>query len=154
MIYHKQVLTSLQTLDCEVLLLIRRMCRDWDKLAPNMRKAWNFKDTSGLHAACGGFIYFMNLLKEKLPTAEFEKVHQELEVQFKMGFWDPDIHHALETTAPPAPVDSVQFLRSGVLTRIFATTSITCFCDRKPCSTAWLIRRKGIGLRSLQECVE
>jgi len=99
------------------------MCRDWDKLMPSMRKAWNFKDTSGLHAACGGFIYFMNLLKEKLPTAEFEKVHEELEVQFMMGFLDPDIHHALETTAPPAPVDSVQFLRSGVLACIFALTS-------------------------------
>lgn len=87
------------------------MCKDWDKLAVNMRKGWNYRDTNILHSACGGYLYFMKLLHEKIPSAEFAKVEPGLKDQFMLGFLDPDIVHALETTAPPAPLDSVSFLR-------------------------------------------
>lgn len=90
------------------------MCQDWDKLAPNMRKSWGLRESNQLHACCGGFLYFMGLLREKVPTKEYDDVASDLQKQFMMGFLDPDIVHAISTTAPPAPLDSVAFLRKGV----------------------------------------
>ena len=87
------------------------MCKDWDKQAVTMRRGWNFKDTIALHSACGGYLYFKSLLREKIASAEYAKAEPGLNEQFMLGFLDPDIVHALETTAPPAPLDSVSFLR-------------------------------------------
>ena len=99
--------------------MIARMASDWDKLSPSMRKGWNFRDSQQLHAACGGFLYFMGLLKEKVAETEFQQVAQGLRDQFLCGFLDPDILHALTTTAPPAPLESVSFLRQGLQTETF-----------------------------------
>ena len=103
----------------EALLVIDRMAKDWDKLAPSMRKGWNFREASQLHSACGGYLYFMGLLKEKVPEAEYEQVAHSLKDQFLCGFLDPDIHHALTTTAPPAPLEAVSFLRQALRTEAF-----------------------------------
>ncbi|CAK9027726.1 FO synthase subunit 1 [Durusdinium trenchii] len=96
-----------------VVLLIERMASDWDRTAPNMRKAWGYKDTLALHAATGGFLQFLRVLKEKLPGAEYDKHRDNLMAQFRLGALDPDIVHSLETTVPPGSLDSVSFLRPG-----------------------------------------
>lgn len=97
----------------KVVLLIERMASDWDRTAPNMRKAWGYKDTLALHAATGGFLQFLRVLKEKLPGAEYDKHRDNLMAQFRLGALDPDIVHSLETTVPPGSLDSVSFLRPG-----------------------------------------
>ncbi len=95
----------------EVGLLIQRMCKDWDKQSPNMRKAWTYRDAMALHSVCGGFLYFISLLRNKLPASEFETYYPNMLDQFMMGFLDPDIMHALETSAPPSSMSAVAFLR-------------------------------------------
>lgn len=77
-----------------------------------MRKSWGYRDTVSLHAACGGFLHCMECLQEKIPNAEFLKVSETLKEQFMSGFFDPDLQHALETSAPPVRLDMVPFLRS------------------------------------------
>ena len=47
--------------------MIDRMCGDFDRLPVALRKPWGFKDTVVLHSACGGFLHFMRLLREKVP---------------------------------------------------------------------------------------
>ncbi|CAK9003765.1 unnamed protein product [Durusdinium trenchii] len=73
------------------LLLVRRMCQDWDKLAPNMCKSWGLRESNQLHACCGGFLYFMGLLREKVPTKEYDDVASDLQKQFMMGSICTDI---------------------------------------------------------------
>ena len=76
-----------------------------------MRKAWVYRDVVALHAVCGGFLHFTSLLRSKLPVVDFEKYYPSMLEQFTLGFLDPDIMHALETTAPPSTMSSVGFLR-------------------------------------------
>lgn len=107
-------------LEPEATILIERMCRDWDKQSAAMRKAWAPRETIQLHAICGGFLYFMTLLKSKVPVAEYEKHKTHLLEQFHMGFLDCDISHALETTVPPGTMHNVGFLRRD-LCRLIVT---------------------------------
>lgn len=96
----------------EVKLLVARMCGDWDRQAPNMRKSWGYRDTVILHGACGCFLHCMECLQEKIPSAEFLKASETLKEQFMSGFFDPDLQHTLDTSAPPVRLDVVPFLRS------------------------------------------
>ena len=91
--------------------MIDRMCSDWDKMHPGMRKPWNVKDTTHIHALCGGYIHFKLLLKSKLPETEFKEVIARLDEQFLLGFLDADLDHALQSTVPPGCLSSVGFLR-------------------------------------------
>ena len=100
-------------LAAKVLLLIRRMVADWDKVPSGMRKPWNARDVQNLHAVTGGFLHFTNLLKQKIPTSEYDKSIGEIEEQFMSGFLDVDIAHVLETVPPPGQLEDVGFLRRG-----------------------------------------
>lgn len=87
------------------------MTKEWDKQSPTMRKPFNFRDLSLLHASCGGFLHFADLLRNTVASSEFEKHYGTLLDQFMMGFLDPDIMRALETSAPPSSMSAVAFLR-------------------------------------------
>lgn len=80
-----------------------------------MRKPWGYKDVLNLHAATGGFLHFMGVLKEKVPPAEFAKHETNLMEQFNLGVLDPDVIHALECSVPPGNLESVGFLRPAGL---------------------------------------
>ena len=95
--------------------MIDRMCGDFDRLPVALRKPWGFKDTVVLHSACGGFLHFMRLLREKVPATEFAKFEKTMTDQFMLGVLDPDILRALDATAPPSSLDAVGFLRPGCL---------------------------------------
>lgn len=86
------------------------MCADWDKQGIG-RKAYSSQMLIPLHAACGGFLAFLQALQDKLPPDEFNKHEKGLRDQFMMGSLDPDIHQALSSTVPPASIDAVAFLR-------------------------------------------
>ena len=69
----------------KVSLMIDRMCGDFDRLPVALRKPWGFKDTVVLHSACGGFLHFMRLLREKVPATEFAKFEKTMTDQFMLG---------------------------------------------------------------------
>eukprot|EP00435_Cladocopium_sp_Y103_P033211 s2906_g8.t1 len=98
-----------------VSLVIDRMCGDFDRQAPSMRKPWTFKDASSLHAACGAFQHFMRLLQRGVSQADFQRREANLKQQFALGVFDPDLLHAIETTVPPSSLESVGFLRRGLM---------------------------------------
>ena len=89
------------------------MCNDWDKQNTSGRKAYGSKELIPLHAACGGFLASMRALKDKIPSTEFENHDASLRQQFMSGALDPEIHHALQVTVPPASLEAVNFLRHG-----------------------------------------
>jgi len=91
------------------------MCGDFDRQAPTMRKAWTFKDASSLHAACGAFLHFVRLLQSQVPQADFRQREANLRQQFALGVFDPDLLHAIESSVPPSSLDSVSFLRRGLM---------------------------------------
>ena len=95
----------------EVTLLVARMCADWDRQQLSGRKAWGSVSLIPLHAACGGFLAFLRALRDKVPPAEYQKHFQGLNEQFMVVALDPEIHHALQTTVPPANLEAVNFLR-------------------------------------------
>ena len=97
----------------KVSLMIDRMCGDFDRVPATLRKPWGYKDAVALHAACGGFLHFMRLLKDKVPAAEYEKLHKSMTDQFMLGVLDPDVMHALDSTSPPSSLEAVGFLRLG-----------------------------------------
>ena len=96
----------------EVTLTISRMCAEWDRQGSG-RKSYGSKELIPLHMACGGFLAFMRALKEKIPSAEFEKHDASLRQQFMTGALDPEILHALRVSVPPASLEAVNFLRRG-----------------------------------------
>ncbi len=91
--------------------MISRLCSDWDKMHAGMRRPWNVKDTTHIHALCGGYIHFKLLLQSKLAATEYQEAIARLDEQFLLGFLDADLDHALQNTVPPGNLSSVGFLR-------------------------------------------
>ena len=91
------------------------MCSDWDKQGAG-RKAFGSKELIPLHVACGGFLAFLRSLKDKIAPAEYAKHVDSLTQQFMAGALDPEIHHALQSSVPPAGLEHVSFLRRLDLT--------------------------------------
>lgn len=91
------------------------MTEDWDRLPAGLRKAWNFKDGSLLHANCGAFLYLMEGLKQKLSPADAELYLPSVEKDFMNGHFDPELQRLMDTEVPPIELSSVSFLRLVVL---------------------------------------
>ncbi|CAK9115979.1 unnamed protein product [Durusdinium trenchii] len=96
----------------KVMLLIQRMCADWDKMHPTLRKAWNARDTANLHAVCGGFLHYVGLLEKKIAKHDFDTTIAGIQEQFMSGHLDIDISHAMESSPFPGQLEDVGFLRS------------------------------------------
>lgn len=95
------------------MLLIDRMCRDWDKLPPTMRKAWVLKDVLNLHTCCGAFLTLIDQLQSRIPEKDYQAALPSIQEQFLLGYLDPEILHVVETTVPPANLTQVSFLRTA-----------------------------------------
>lgn len=126
---------------CEVMLLIQRMCADWDKMHPTLRKAWNARDTANLHAVCGGFLHYVGLLEKKIAKHDFDTTIAGIQEQFMSGHLDIDISHAMESSPFPGQLEDVGFLRSwfgsvveGMLFQIMVsqTSNFVFFYPRAP----------------------
>ena len=91
------------------------MTEDWDRLPAGLRKAWNFKDGSLLHANGGAFLYLMEGLKQKLSPADAELYLPSVEKDFMNGHFDPELQRLMDTEVPPTELSSVSFLRLVVL---------------------------------------
>ena len=102
----------------KALLSLTRMTEDWDRLPAGLRKAWNFKDGSLLHASCGAFLYFLDELKQKLSPEDAAKYLPEVERDFMSGHFDPELQRLMDTEVPPVELSSVSFLRLVVLKRL------------------------------------
>ena len=82
-------------------------------MAPTMRKAPLFRDALALHTSCGMFLYFMELLQAKAPSADFQAEKEKLHMKFMMGVMDHELVHAAEQTTPPGDLKDVGSFRTG-----------------------------------------
>ena len=93
----------------QVLLLIDRLQADWDRCP--IKKAWNFKDTNNLHAACGAYRHFVGQLKSTISDAAFKAHMPVIRDQFMMSYLDTELLNALSTSTPPGDVKSISAMR-------------------------------------------
>lgn len=100
-------------IQCEVVLFVRRICREWDNAPPNMRKALGYKESMSLHTACGMYLYFLEALQKKCPASEFPAIKEKLDESFMMGLMDGELFSSAETSVPPGDVCSVSHFRPG-----------------------------------------
>ena len=96
----------------QVILFVKRICRDWDSSAPSMRKALGYKESLGLHSACGMYLYYMEELQKKCPASEFGAVKEKLEEIFMNGLMDSELITSAETKVPPGDLCSVTHFRT------------------------------------------
>ena len=80
-------------------LFTKRLCADWDALAPQMRKAY----------------MYMSKLQSMAPESEFKCASDKLWTIFMTGVMDHELVNAAETSAPPADVRSVGAFRTMVI---------------------------------------
>ena len=99
----------------KALLCLSRMTADWDRLPPGLRKAWNFKDGSLLHAICGVFLYLVAELKQKISSEDVAEHLPSVEKDFMNGLFDPELQRLMGNEVPPIELSSVSFLRLVVL---------------------------------------
>ena len=97
----------------EVSLVATRLIGDFDRTAPALRKALNFKDAVVLHQSAGCFLHFLRLLEQTAPAAHFAECCDGLESQFLQGFLDPDLCHSLTVQVPPGDIKSISAFRLG-----------------------------------------
>lgn len=94
-------------------LVADRLIGDFDKCAPAMRKALNYKDGVALHQAAGSFLHFLAMLERQLPPSFFSETRDSLTKQFHLGFLDSDLQHQILTQVPPGDPRSIHAFRTG-----------------------------------------
>lgn len=153
----------------QVELFIKRLVADWDRMVP--KRQVPYKEALALHTACGGFLYLMDLLKQKVPQSDFNQSVDALHTQFMSGFNDTEIDRVLTNTAPPLNLQEVSFMKSlddfskisqeiyiyiyqtdliySILPRLFIEVEIAIFnlLTAVPGMSWWLLRR-GLSRRS------
>ena len=94
---------------------MERICHDWDNSAERMRKALGYKEGVKLHACCGLFLHFLELLHQKAPAGEFPDFEKQLRATFMSGLMDAELTHIAETAVPPGDITAIGAfrLRSG-----------------------------------------
>lgn len=107
------VISSFLLLRPEAGLVVTRLIGDFDRTAPGLRKALNFKDALALHQAAGLFQHFLRILEQTAPSALFAESRDSLEAQFLQGFLDPDLCHCLTVQVPPGDIKSISAFRPG-----------------------------------------
>lgn len=94
---------------CKVLLLVKRMCKDWDRLP--YKRAWGEKSLLKLHLCCGAFLHFKGLLQGAVSNADFQAAEGRLQENFMMGFIDLELEHALDEMVPPGEIGKLPTFR-------------------------------------------
>ena len=99
--------------------MVSRVIGDFDRMAPGLRKAINFKDAQAVHSAAGCFLHFLRILKQMAPAAFYDECRESLHSQFMQGFLDPDLCHVLTVQVPPGDMKGLSAFRR------LGTTSIS-----------------------------
>ncbi|CAK9096397.1 FO synthase subunit 1, partial [Durusdinium trenchii] len=98
----------------EATLVVNRLIRDHDNTAPQLRKAFSFKDALAVHQAGGAFLHFLSVLQKMAPAALYTQAEVSLRDQFSQGFMDADLLHVITTGVPPGDIKSVGSFRPFV----------------------------------------
>lgn len=85
---------------------------DWDRMPPNLKKAFTWKEVASIHAACGGFLAIMECFSKEVPQADFAAAQPEIANQFKLSVLDHDILSYMEAGVPPISLKDVRFVRT------------------------------------------
>ncbi|CAK9045751.1 unnamed protein product [Durusdinium trenchii] len=97
-----------------VKFFLERICHDWDNSAERMRKALGYKEGVKLHACCGLFLHFLELLHQKAPAGEFPDFEKQLRATFMSGLMDAELTHIAETAVPPGDITAIGAFRDKV----------------------------------------
>lgn len=98
-------------LPAQATLVVNRLIRDHDNTAPQLRKAFSFKDALAVHQAGGAFLHFLSVLQKMAPAALYTQAEVSLRDQFSQGFMDADLLHVITTGVPPGDIKSVGSFR-------------------------------------------
>ena len=91
--------------------MVSRLIGDFDRLAPGLRRAVNFRDAQAVHSAAGCFLHFLRILQHMAPAAFYEECRESLHSQFMQGFLDPDLCHILTVQVPPGDIKGLSAFR-------------------------------------------
>ncbi|CAE7372563.1 cofG, partial [Symbiodinium sp. CCMP2592] len=95
----------------ELMLLIQRMCGEYDQNVPSMRKAWGYQVALARHQVCGAYLHFRALMEKRIPGGKWKEVQTSLDSQFQHGFLDVDLSHVLCNEVPPGSLESISACR-------------------------------------------
>ena len=73
----------------------------------------NFKDAITKHQCVGGFLFYMKIVQQRCPEAEWKDVKAELDSAFMKQFLDADLHSSLCNNVPPGDVMGIGAFRPG-----------------------------------------
>ncbi|CAE7229057.1 cofG [Symbiodinium sp. CCMP2592] len=93
------------------MLLIQRMCGEYDQNVPSMRKAWGYQVALARHQVCGAYLHFRALMEKRIPGGKWKEVQTSLDSQFQYGFLDVDLSHVLCNEVPPGSLESISACR-------------------------------------------
>ena len=114
----------------QVSLFVERIIGDWDKTPSALRKSLVYRDAVNLHQATAAFLHFLSVLQRGFPAKEFSEAEASLQQQFRQGFLDPDLLHAVNGQVPPGDVRSVGAFRPGNGAVLLFCTSQSWFCSQ------------------------
>ena len=93
------------------MLVIKRMCDEYDFTPSSMRKAWGYTTALSRHQACGAYLHFRTLMEKRVPGGKWNEIKSSLDSQFAYGFLDADLAHVLANEVPPGNLDSISAFR-------------------------------------------
>ena len=115
----KEILSGLQCDPLsEVALFVDRLIKDWDRQPVGLKKSWGYREAAQLHAVCGAFIHYTNVLKAKISEETYQAELPGLKEQFAGSFLDPELLHSLQSSVPPGDISSISVLRQGLLQKL------------------------------------
>ncbi|CAK9079952.1 FO synthase subunit 1, partial [Durusdinium trenchii] len=97
-----------------VALFVDRLIKDWDRQPVGLKKSWGYREAAQLHAVCGAFIHYTNVLKAKISEETYQAELPGLKEQFAGSFLDPELLHSLQSSVPPGDISSISVLRDIV----------------------------------------
>ena len=108
-------------------LFLSRVCNDWDRNPPGMRKALTSKDATPLHQSCALFLHFSRLLERSLPSGEVSASKEKLTCQFFLGGMDAELNLCAEQSVPPGDMRSIGSFRSGLVLNLSICLKLNVF---------------------------
>lgn len=94
---------------------MKRVIADFAKLPESTRKPLNFKEAQLKHQCVGGYLFYLGLMQQRCPAAEWKDVKEELDKAFMNQFLDAELMSSLSSTVPPGEIMSIGAFRRGTL---------------------------------------
>ena len=99
-------------------LFVQRICADWDRSPPNLRKALVYKEALSVHTACGMYLYYMEAMQRRCPANSFASIKPKLHESFMAGLMDGELISSAENTVPPGDPCTVSAFRTTNFTDV------------------------------------